>query len=542
MDAGAEGSGLGRHGTGHARGRTPGGRTGAGPQWRTVVVVVGALSCAALFVVPGAPVTAAAPSGRAPGSGQPHVVDTASQPLAFGDAAELVTTGVSYNKPVVGMASTPDGRGYWLVASDGGIFAFGDAGFAGSAGNLRLNQPVVGMASTPDGRGYWLLASDGGIFAYGDADFFGSMGGVPLNQPVVAMAATPDGRGYWLVASDGGIFAFGDAGFFGSMGGRHLDRPVVGMAAAPDGRGYWLAASDGGIFTFGDAGFLGSRAGQYLAQPVVGMAATPDGHGYWLAASDGGVFTFGDAGFFGSAAGQPLPDPVTAIAATPDGRGYWLLPTTPEVTSWAVPGTVIYNLDTAPGSPYKPGEKVVALTFDDGPSPVYTPQILQVLTADHAPASFQIVGEEGAAYPAVLRQEVADGMTLTNHTWTHVDLATLPLSGWPGEVDNTDALLAGVTGHPTRCRRPPYGDTDAAVAGQLGQRGLAELYWDVDPSDYLRPGASVIVQRVLSALHPGAIVGMHDGGGDRSQTVAALPAIISGIRAVGYQIVPVCNG
>ena len=113
---------------------------------------------------------------------------------------------------------------------------------------------------------------------------------------------------------------------------------------------------------------------------------------------------------------------------------------------------------------------------------------------------------------------------------------------WPAEVDRTSRLLQGVTGHPAGCLRPPYGQSDPAVAAQLRARGLAELYWDVDPSDYLRPGAVVIARRVLAALHPGAIVIMHDGGGNRSQTVAALPAIIRGIRAAGYQIVPVCAG
>ncbi len=121
--------------------------------------------------------------------------------------------------PIVGMAATPDGQGYWLVASDGGIFAYGDAAFFGSHGGSPLNQPIVGMAATPDGQGYWLVASDGGIFAYGDAAFYGSHGGSPLNQPIVGMAATPDGQGYWLVASDGGIFAYGDAAFHGSLGG-----------------------------------------------------------------------------------------------------------------------------------------------------------------------------------------------------------------------------------------------------------------------------------------------------------------------------------
>ena len=123
-------------------------------------------------------------------------------------------------------------KGYWLVASDGGIFTYGGASFYGSAGSLHLNQPVVGMAATPDGKGYWLVASDGGIFAFGDAHFYGSTGSLHLNQPVVGMAAMPDGRGYWLVASDGGIFTFGDASFLGSAGSLRLNKPVVGMALA----------------------------------------------------------------------------------------------------------------------------------------------------------------------------------------------------------------------------------------------------------------------------------------------------------------------
>jgi peptidoglycan-N-acetylglucosamine deacetylase len=207
-----------------------------------------------------------------------------------------------------------------------------------------------------------------------------------------------------------------------------------------------------------------------------------------------------------------------------------------------VPGSVIRNLDTALGSPYHLGEKVVALTFDDGPSPVYTLQILRILTAARAPASFEIIGLYGAAYPGILRAENAAGMVLVNHTWTHVDLMLLPAGSWPAEVERTSSLLRGITGRPVRCLRPPYGLSDPQVQAQLRVRGLAELGWDVDPSDYLRPGAAVITRRVLAALHPGAIVILHDGGGNRSQTVAALPAIIAGIRAAGYQIVPVCAG
>ena len=97
------------------------------------------------------------------------------------------------------------------------------------------------MAATPDGGGYWEVASDGGIFAFGDAQFYGSMGGQPLNKPIVGMAATPDGGGYWEVASDGGLFAFGDANFFGSMGGQPLNKPIVGMRRTPTARatGRW---------------------------------------------------------------------------------------------------------------------------------------------------------------------------------------------------------------------------------------------------------------------------------------------------------------
>jgi hypothetical protein len=172
-----------------------------------------------------------------------------------------------FDSRVVGIAATPDGRGYWLATADGGVFAFGDASFDGSLAGRRLAAPVVGIAATPDGRGYWLVGADGGVFAFGDASFDGSLpalvarGTVPRNpRDVVGIAATPDGRGYWLVGADGGVFAFGDASFDGAVAtGSPLPSVVDGVAPGPAGAsvggaggpGYFLVTADGGVYPVG---------------------------------------------------------------------------------------------------------------------------------------------------------------------------------------------------------------------------------------------------------------------------------------------------
>jgi len=230
---------------------------------------------------------------------------------AYGGAPALgspASFGIHLNQPILSMASTPSGHGYWLVASDGGVFSFGNAIFYGSTGSIHLNKPIVGIAPTPSGRGYWLVASDGGIFSYGDAQFYGSTGALHLNQPIVGMAATPDGGGYWLVASDGGIFSFGDAQFYGSTGSIHLNQPIVGMAAMPDAGGYWLVASDGGIFSFGDAPFYGSLGGS--GQTVLGLVVSPSASAYGLVTSNGTERTF-TASQTSNALNAPSSQPVT---------------------------------------------------------------------------------------------------------------------------------------------------------------------------------------------------------------------------------------
>ena len=104
------------------------------------------------------------------------------------------------------MTAASDGSGYWFVASDGGIFAYG-APFSGSTGSIHLNKPIVGMAIDPASGGYWLVASDGGIFAF-NAPFYGSTGSIVLNEPIVGIEGAPSGTGYRFVAADGGVFTY----------------------------------------------------------------------------------------------------------------------------------------------------------------------------------------------------------------------------------------------------------------------------------------------------------------------------------------------
>jgi hypothetical protein len=243
--------------------------------------------------------------------------------FSFGQASFWGSLGGQpLSAPVVGLAQTRDQGGYVLAGADGSVSSFGDAITYGSVGAGQLTAPIVGVAMTPsapsatNGLGYWLVGSDGNVYPFGhDAASFGSTVGTPLNQPIVGMAPTSDGAGYWLVAADGGVFSFGDANFFGSEGGKPLNAPVSGIVPTADGQGYWLVAKDGGVFSFGDANFYGSMGGKPLNQPVVGILATAGGAGYSLVARDGGIFSFGDAGFFGSMGGQPLNAPVVGGAA-----------------------------------------------------------------------------------------------------------------------------------------------------------------------------------------------------------------------------------
>ncbi len=221
-------------------------------------------------------------------------------------------SGSALTSAVSGIAANPTSTGYWLTQENGVVTPFGAAADFADLADFAVvpTFPIVDMAATSTGGGVYLLGSDGGVFALGDAVFYGSTGDIALDQPIVSMANHATGQGYWFVALDGGIFTFGpDAPFLGSVPELipfdQLAAPVVGMAVTPSGNGYWLVASDGGIFAFGDAAFYGSipgvlPAGTTLDEPIVGIVATKTGNGYWLVARDGGVFAFGDAEFKGS--------------------------------------------------------------------------------------------------------------------------------------------------------------------------------------------------------------------------------------------------
>ncbi len=195
----------------------------------------------------------------------------------------------------------------------------------------------------------------------------------------------------------------------------------------------------------------------------------------------------------------------------------------------------------APGGAATAGKRVIALTFDDGPGP-YTPQVLSILEQYHVPATFFEIGENVVEYPQYTRMLAAAGYPVEDHTWTHPDLATTPVSQFPYEIDQTQNEITSLTGETPTCVRPPYDDWNATVLDQIAQRGLTTMSYSVDPRDWSLPGVQSIVDSVVGSAFPGAVVDMHDGGEDRSETVAALPQIITDLESQGYNFVAICGG
>jgi peptidoglycan-N-acetylglucosamine deacetylase len=182
--------------------------------------------------------------------------------------------------------------------------------------------------------------------------------------------------------------------------------------------------------------------------------------------------------------------------------------------------------------------RLMALTFDDGPSP-YTAAIVRVLVRMRVPATFFVVGQQLPVFPAAFRLEVRDGFEIGDHTQNHAWLAHLNQAGQYAQIWS-DVVGEERLGAPApRLFRPPYGIYNGATIAVLRRLRMFMVLWSIDPGDWRRPGIKAIVSNVLTNSRPGRIVIMHDGGGDRSQTIAALPAIIRGLRRRGYRLVSV---
>ena len=196
-------------------------------------------------------------------------------------------------------------------------------------------------------------------------------------------------------------------------------------------------------------------------------------------------------------------------------------------------------------SPQPDPGKRIALTFDDGPDPRWTPKVLEVLRREHVPGTFFMVGSQAARHPDLVREVERAGHEIGNHTFTHAGMSTGPAWLRRAQVHLTEAVLLGITGHYPRFIRPPYSATsdavtpatDRALAKAAGRRYIIALA-DYDSRDWEKPGVAKVVRNATPPAGRGGVIMFHDSGGDRRQTVAALARIIPKLRAQGYSFVP----
>jgi peptidoglycan-N-acetylglucosamine deacetylase len=178
--------------------------------------------------------------------------------------------------------------------------------------------------------------------------------------------------------------------------------------------------------------------------------------------------------------------------------------------------------------------RVIALTFDDGPSS-YTAQILDILKRNKVHGTFFVIGQSVGGRGAVLRRALAEGNAIGNHSWNHASLA----GGAGGQLSSTNAAIRRATGYTPCVFRPPYGATSGLLVSQARSAGMDTILWDVDPRDWSLPGSGAIYSNVVGNTRPGSIVLSHDGGGPRSQTVAAYRSIIPTLKRRGYRFATV---
>lgn len=251
-----------------------------------------------------------------------------------------------------------------------------------------------------------------------------------------------------------------------------------------------------------------------------------------------------------NSASLPLDSPASA-AATPRAT---TTPLAVEPSESAAPADL--DVEAATGQPSPAAETPapqaaaeapvgppVYLTFDDGPDPVITPQVLDLLAAHNAKATFFVQGSQVQAYPELARRIVAEGHSLQNHAWNHPRLPDLPQSEITyGQLQPTNDAITAAAGVTPTCLRAPFGATSPTVYSAAASVGLEVVGWHLNPADYNDPGASAIAGHVLNNVSVGSIVLLHDAGsGDRQQTVEALATILPELAARGLQPTALCQ-
>jgi peptidoglycan-N-acetylglucosamine deacetylase len=206
--------------------------------------------------------------------------------------------------------------------------------------------------------------------------------------------------------------------------------------------------------------------------------------------------------------------------------------TSPTITASAVPSPS----RTLTRVPSTRGTKTVYLTFDDGPNPAWTPEILSLLEESGAQASFFVIGKNAEAWPGLVERESRDGDTIGDHTWSHPNLTALTASAVSVQLDRDKNLITRLTGKEPSLWRPPYEAFNASGISIATGLGMKMQLWSVTTGDWQLPGTEVIVLRVMAALRNGMVVLFHDGGGNRSETVAALAILIPELEAAGYRL------
>ena len=291
-------------------------------------------------------------------------------------------------------------------------------------------------------------------------------------------------------------------------------RPAPGWRGPDVVRRRMLVVAAGGLMA-GMASLIGCDGG---SQPAAAPSGTGQATAPGAAASPAGTRGLVRA----PASGQPRHQPGHPVAH-PRGTRQAVL------TGESAPRQPVYYLDDGP--------KAIALTIDDGPSPGYTPQVLRVLEKYGVRATFSMVGESVSLYPAIAREGADAGHTIINHTWDHARLTALSASRQRAEIASATDAIHAATGSSPRMFRAPYGVWSREALAYCASERLIPLDWSVDPRDWSRPGVREIVGTIMRTTRSGSIILEHDGGGDRSQTVAALQRFIPQLLQAGYHFV-----